>query len=127
MPTIKPLDVAPHTTPPSAREAAVACTLPATMPREERFHNFDYLRLFLALEVVASHLYAGLTMGRDLWLPIPPVAAFIGLSGFLIPQSLERSRSLGHFAWKRIVRTIPALIPLLIAIGIMFGFKRVVG
>lgn len=92
-----------------------------------RYRNFDYLRLFLAIEVVAGHMWAGLMRPGNFWIPIPAVAAFVGLSGFLIPQSLERSRDMWHFAWKRIVRTIPALIPLLIAIGMMFGFKRVVG
>jgi hypothetical protein len=92
-----------------------------------RYRNFDYLRLFLAIEVVAGHLWAGLMRPGNFWVPIPPVAAFVGLSGFLIPQSLERSRDLWHFAWKRVVRTIPALVPLMVAIGIVFGFKRVLG
>ncbi|MCC7476389.1 MAG: glycosyltransferase [Pirellulales bacterium] len=95
--------------------------------RSPRYPNFDYLRLFLAIEVIAGHLWAGLMRPGHLWIPIPAVAAFVGLSGFLIPQSLERSRDMWHFAWKRIVRTIPALIPLLVAIGIVFGFKRVLG
>lgn len=92
-----------------------------------RYRNFDYLRLFLAIEVIAGHLWAGLMRPGNFWIPIPAVAAFVGLSGFLIPQSLERSRDMWHFAWKRVVRTIPALVPLLLAIGLMFGFKRVVG
>lgn len=91
---------------------------------ETRNHNFDYLRLFLAFEVLALHLHAGLLLGT-LWVPIPPVAAFVALSGYLIPQSLERSRGLRHFAWKRGLRTLPALVPLLIAIGIAFDLKHV--
>jgi peptidoglycan/LPS O-acetylase OafA/YrhL len=94
---------------------------------ELRYRNFDYLRLLLAVEVVAGHLYAGLLLPGSLWVPIPPVAAFVGLSGFLIPQSLERSHNLEHFAWKRVLRTIPALIPLLLAIACVFGFKQTVG
>lgn len=89
-----------------------------------RNHNFDYLRLFLAVEVVALHLNDGLFRDK-LWLPIPPVAAFVALSGFLIPQSLERSRHLKHFAWKRALRTLPALVPLMLAIGLAFGPKHV--
>jgi peptidoglycan/LPS O-acetylase OafA/YrhL len=92
-----------------------------------RYENLDYLRLSLAVEVVALHLYAGLTMGGSLWVPIPPVAAFVGLSGFLIPQSLERSRDLRHFARKRMLRTLPALVPLLAAIALVFGFGSTLG
>lgn len=96
----------------------------AALGRESRNHNFDYLRLFLAVEVVAMHLNAGLLRG-NLWIPIPPVAAFVALSGFLIPQSLDRSRNLGHFAWKRVLRTLPALVPLMLAIGLAFDAKHV--
>ena len=102
----------------------MALPTPSVSSRESRNHNFDYLRLFLAVEVVAMHLNAGLLRG-NLWVPIPPVAAFVALSGFLIPQSLERSRNLGHFAWKRILRTLPALVPLMLAIGVAFGPKHV--
>ncbi len=91
------------------------------------YRNFDYLRLFLAIEVVAGHLWAGLLRPGNFWIPIPAVAAFVGLSGFLIPQSLERSRNLWHFAWKRVLRTIPALVVLLIAIAIVFGRKPAIG
>jgi len=90
-------------------------------PLNARYSNFDYFRLFLSLEVVASHLYAGLQYQGYLWLPIPPVAAFVGLSGFLIPQALDRSSSTGYFGKKRALRTLPALVPLMIAISIIFG------
>jgi peptidoglycan/LPS O-acetylase OafA/YrhL len=111
---------------PSAGLASQGMALPTsvTRGRELRNHNFDYLRLFLAVEVVAMHLNAGLLLG-NLWVPIPPVAAFVALSGFLIPQSLERSRGLKHFAWKRALRTLPALVPLMLAIGVVFGLKDV--
>jgi peptidoglycan/LPS O-acetylase OafA/YrhL len=91
------------------------------------YRNFDYLRLFLAIEVVAGHLWAGLMRPGHFWIPIPAVAAFVGLSGFLIPQSLERSRNLWHFGWKRVLRTMPALVVLLIAIAIVFGRKPALG
>lgn len=104
--------------------ADIALSALPVRPTETRNHNFDYLRLFLALEVLALHLNYGLLRGT-LWLPIPPVAAFVALSGFLIPQSLERSRSLGHFAWKRALRTLPALVPLMIAIAVAFDIKHV--
>ena len=86
-----------------------------------RFNNFDYLRLFLAIEVVVGHFWAGMLHPVPLAMPIPPVAAFVGLSGFLIPQSLDRSRTLRQFARKRVLRTIPALIPMLLAITVIWG------
>ncbi len=89
--------------------------------RRVYYGNFDYLRIFLAVEVAAGHFYSGLGYPGYLWMPIPPVAAFIALSGFLIPQSLARSGNVMHFARKRVLRTIPALIPLIIAISIIFG------
>jgi peptidoglycan/LPS O-acetylase OafA/YrhL len=91
------------------------------------YRNFDYLRLFLAVEVVALHLWAALTRGGELWVPIPPVVTFVGLSGFLIPQSLERSRNLWHFGWKRVLRTMPALLVLLLVIAMVFGLKPAIG
>ena len=87
------------------------------------YTNFDYLRLFLAIEVVAGHLWAGLMRPGNFWIPIPAVATFVGLSGFLIPQSLERSRNLWHFGWKRVLRTMPALVVLLLAMAMVFGRK----
>ena len=100
---------------------------PVVVRQESRYENFDYLRLFLALEVVAEHCWAGLLLPGAFWSPIPPVAAFVGLSGFLIPQSLERSKSLPHFAWKRALRTLPALLPVFAALGWAFGLQVVLG
>ena len=117
----------PSTPVPATRNARDRARTQLNLPREIRYQNFDYLRLFLAIEVVAGHLYSGMLLPGYLWVPIPPVAAFVGLSGFLIPQSLERSRGLGHFAWKRVLRTLPALVPLMLAITCVFGFKQTLG
>ena len=105
-------------------DASAAATFKAA---EIRYRNFDYLRFLLALEVVLQHLYMGMGLPWQIWSTIPPVAAFVALSGFLIPQSLERSRNLWHFAWKRVLRTMPALVVLLIGITIVFGFKQTIG
>jgi peptidoglycan/LPS O-acetylase OafA/YrhL len=51
----------------------------------------------------------------------PSGSAFVGLSGFLIPESLQNSRSIGHFAWKRALRTIPVLLPLMLTITAVIG------
>lgn len=92
-----------------------------------RYRNFDYLRLFLSLEVVAGHLHAGLQAPGGFWTPISPVAAFIALSGFLIPQALDRSRNIRLFARNRALRTLPALAPLMIAITLVFGLSAAGG
>jgi peptidoglycan/LPS O-acetylase OafA/YrhL len=87
--------------------------------KPQRYPNFDLLRLFLALEVVLMHcLHYG---HHPFFLPIPPVATFVCLSGFLIPASYARSRSIRHFAWKRALRIMPVfLISLLLVVG-LFG------
>jgi peptidoglycan/LPS O-acetylase OafA/YrhL len=92
-----------------------------------RYRNFDYLRLLLSLEVVAMHLKAGLLTRGGLWIPIPPVPAFIALSGFLIPQALGRSQSIWHFGRNRVLRTLPALVPLMVAMSLVFGFSAAGG
>jgi peptidoglycan/LPS O-acetylase OafA/YrhL len=67
--------------------------------------GFDYLRIILAILVIAMH--AGLTTGGDipehaLWTsPLRPLVKailpmFFGLSGFLVAGSLERCRTLGR-------------------------------
>ena len=79
----------------------------------------DLLRLFLALEVVAIHC---LEFYRyRFYVPIPPVPAFVCLSGLLIPGSFTQSRGWTHFAWKRLLRVIPALAASFILVALLFG------
>jgi peptidoglycan/LPS O-acetylase OafA/YrhL len=49
------------------------------------------------------------------------VSGFFVISGFLIYQSMERSKTFGGFFWKRFLRIYPALIVVL-AITVLFGF-----
>lgn len=88
--------------------------------RTPRLNNLDLLRLFLAFEVVIFHVWGAAKIDNPP-IPIAPVAAFITLSGLLIPESAFKSRSSWHFLWKRLLRTIPALIPLLLIVGIVNG------
>src|SRR5579871_2393284 len=81
-----------------------------------RYPLFDILRLVLALEVVSGHLFAPER--------VPAVAGFLAISGFLIPQSYRDSRSYGHFAWKRAVRILPALLAVLLAIALVGGLAN---
>jgi len=80
--------------------------------------GFDYLRLFLALGVVAWHsIYvSGDAQVQNIVLNswIGPLKAlllpmFFSLSGFLVAGSMERARSLEGFATLRVLRIAPAL------------------
>ncbi|MEA2553259.1 MAG: hypothetical protein QOJ65_1435 [Fimbriimonadaceae bacterium] len=88
----------------------------------ERYPNLDILRLFLAVEVVAQHAYNIKNPGSFLP-PIAAVPAFVCLSGFLIPASLDRSNGWGHFAWKRALRVYPALLVSFALVVALFGFR----
>ncbi len=80
--------------------------------------GFDYLRIILALLIVADHtavvcfgnvgqrwLFEGIT--RPVLIGLVPM--FFALSGFLVASSLMRSRSLTTFVGLRALRIIPAL------------------
>ncbi|MBS1717055.1 MAG: acyltransferase [Armatimonadetes bacterium] len=92
--------------------------------KPRHFNNFDYLRLYLAVEVVFTHLWGALLLPGSVRSPavfLNAVPTFVALSGFLIPASLASSESLWVFARKRFLRTIPALIPMLACVGLYFG------
>ncbi|MDH7974652.1 acyltransferase [Sphingomonas sp. AR_OL41] len=80
--------------------------------------GFDYLRLALAIGVIAVHsaiVSYNFPGEIALWLsPARPVVRailpmFFALSGFLVAGSLERSRTLGMFLGLRAIRIYPAL------------------
>jgi peptidoglycan/LPS O-acetylase OafA/YrhL len=80
--------------------------------------GFDYLRLALAIGVIAVHstiVSDGFPGEVALWLsPWRPVVRailpmFFALSGFLVAGSLERSRTLAMFLGLRVIRIWPAL------------------
>jgi len=78
--------------------------------------GFDYLRLVLALSIVAFHSI-NVTLGdtSHVWRGAYRAAAacllpmFFALSGFLVAASLERTKSLAVFLTYRAVRILPAL------------------
>lgn len=83
-------------------------------------NNFDFLRLLFALFVVLAHSYPlsgnlisnqwiyKLTNGQ-IELSNIGLNGFFIISGYLIFQSLERSKSVINYLWKRIIRLFPAL------------------
>lgn len=77
--------------------------------------GFDFMRVTLALAVVAAHSYwvvdfqSDIALRRESWFPIYAILpAFFGLSGFLVASSAERL-SLRDFAINRSLRMFPAL------------------
>jgi peptidoglycan/LPS O-acetylase OafA/YrhL len=97
-----------------------------------RKNNFDFLRLLFAAGVIVTHSYplAGspdcdwlcqFSNGQysSSWIA---VRGFFVISGYLIFQSLERSRDLSDFYWKRILRLFPALAVVLILTVVLGPF-----
>lgn len=80
--------------------------------------GFDYMRIVLAVSVVACHsinVSFGRQTAAQVWQgPFRPVLAiilpmFFCLSGFLVAGSLERCKSMISFVGLRVLRLVPAL------------------
>ncbi len=99
------------------------------MKNTARHNNFDFLRFLFASLVIITHAYALLgqieqdpfnrVSGRVL--SEIAVCGFFVISGFLIHQSLERSRSLRSFLYKRLVRVFPGLAAVLLLCVLVLG------
>lgn len=85
-------------------------------------NNFDFLRLFFASAVIISHSFP-LTAREEIFakwssgqfdLGELSVNIFFAMSGYLIFQSLQRSKNMTDYVWKRILRLYPALIVMLV-------------
>jgi peptidoglycan/LPS O-acetylase OafA/YrhL len=87
-------------------------------------NNFDFLRLIFAVFVIITHSYplSGI-IEEDILFQITHgqtslsyigVRGFFVISGFLIFQSLLRSKSLTDYYWKRVLRLFPALFIVLL-------------
>jgi peptidoglycan/LPS O-acetylase OafA/YrhL len=89
--------------------------------------GFDFLRVFLAISIVAAHSYwvidyhSTLGIARLTWLPVNAlVPMFFALSGFLIAGSAQRLR-LREFMINRGLRIIPALAVEIIGSAFILG------
>jgi peptidoglycan/LPS O-acetylase OafA/YrhL len=87
-------------------------------------NNFDFLRFLFAIFVIVSHSYplsgtpscdwlCEITKGELQFSDIG-VKGFFIISGYLIFQSLLRSKSLTDYFWKRCLRLFPALLIVLL-------------
>lgn len=97
------------------------CLVKQLIPASSRGNNFDAIRLAMALLVVWSHSFA-LHLGSEQteWISVLmrgcynagnlAVMAFFIISGFLITQSWERSRSAASYMSKRIRRIYPGFL-----------------
>ena len=103
----------------------------------ERRNNFDALRLLLAIAVIFGHSWPLLIGPQTLaWWTHDPlyrltnfqydsaylaVNCFFVLSGYLIVASWERSRSVGDFLKRRVLRIYPAFILVSLVCGLIVG------
>ena len=77
-------------------------------------NSFDVLRIFSALLIVLGHIIGHLNCNvwkplYLLWIHWPGLLCLFTLTGYLIPASLERSKSKKEFLVKRISRIYPEL------------------
>jgi peptidoglycan/LPS O-acetylase OafA/YrhL len=92
--------------------------------------NLVPVRLMLALAVIWSHAYP---FSTGLYDPVLyktghevgwwAVNAFIAISGYCILQSRQRSKSGGHFLWKRFLRVYPAYIACMVILLIAYPIR----
>jgi peptidoglycan/LPS O-acetylase OafA/YrhL len=86
----------------------------------DHYPNFDLFRMLMAGEVFIYHLLAMRGQYIDFW--INPVPAFVGISGFLVLDSLNRSSSYWEFAWKRICRVMPAFVVVMLLGWVLYDY-----
>ncbi len=99
--------------------------LVTTIKTERDANNFDLLRILFAWFVIISHSYVLNGVGESdplgqltsdyLILSFIGVKGFFVISGYLILQSLTRSKTILDYLIKRILRIFPGLIVVLIA------------
>jgi peptidoglycan/LPS O-acetylase OafA/YrhL len=95
---------------------------------DRRLNNFDLIRLFAALQVAAVHMITDFKLSGadaaviDFGLRLfPGVPVFFVISGFLISQALERSKSINQYYRNRCLRIFPALwVCLVVSTGLVF-------
>ena len=93
------------------------------MLTKDRSNNFDFLRLIFSIMVVVCHSFYLANESVSLIDLRSPIAFYIGdvavkcffvLSGYFIFTSLQNSRTVLHYLWKRSLRLFPALLVVLL-------------
>jgi peptidoglycan/LPS O-acetylase OafA/YrhL len=112
-------------------DAPAGRTLAARLASTDgRPSGFDYLRIVLALSIVAFHsaiTAGGKSADTALWAsPLQPLLRailpmFFALSGFLVAGSLERCRTLVSFLGLRVIRIYPALMVEVLLSALIIG------
>jgi len=114
----------------AAAEAAEAA-IPA-IAQHRRENNFDALRLLAALAVILSHAFL-IAQGTEKndplnWLTsnqcmlgLTGVFVFFAVSGFLVTQSYEQTRSHWRYLLKRVLRIFPAYLVCLVLTAFVLG------
>ena len=99
---------------------------------DPRKNNFDFLRIVFATFVIITHSYPLTGMAECDWLcqltndqlsfSYVGVKGFFIISGYLIFQSMERSRGIVDYYWKRLLRLFPALFVVLLLTVLLAPF-----
>ncbi|MFN8285112.1 MAG: acyltransferase [Chitinophagales bacterium] len=94
-------------------------------------NNFDFIRFLAASFVIITHSQALLGHGGNDWLSSISrgtmqfshlgVAIFFTISGYLIAQSLIRSKTYSGYLWKRFLRIFPGLAVVLLLLILLLG------
>lgn len=92
--------------------------------KRQHYPLFDWIRLFLAIEVVLQH-FGKVATGRPWVAQLNAVPVFVALSGFMILTSLESSKTAWEFWFKRIRRVMPALLCSLTLVYALFGWSQI--
>lgn len=103
-------------------KAFVNAPAPDVVLRRGRYPNFDLLRLFLAVEVAAVHVWATVDPGFQWNAFVMAVPAFLAVSGFLVLQSYSESGSWKAFIRKRALRILPALLLSFVLCWVLFDW-----
>ena len=95
-------------------------------------NNFDAIRLLAAIGVILSHAYPAtqgankneffhVLSGGQSTLGDMCVAVFFVISGFLITRSFLRSGSVVEYFTNRVLRLVPGLLAVTLAVGLILG------
>lgn len=96
------------------KEYQISKSMTLSQAYNPKYNSFDFIRFFCALLLLFSHSFTLGGFGVELLFGNPQetyggfaVAVFFVIGGFLITQSVMRSRSIVSFLWNRFLRIFP--------------------